>query len=83
MRWKKEPEYPIFQVLCEKRRESGVRSSNFSLRSIELGYLVFVRPRTKVHLRDESSVWVPKTKDFVEDSSKEFGRSWVSSLRDF
>ena len=37
----------------------------------------------KVHLRDESYVWVPKTKDFVENSSEELGRSWVSSLRDF
>ena len=34
----------------------------------------------KVHLLDEGYVWVPKTRDFVEDSSEEFGKSKVSDL---
>ena len=50
---------------------------------MELGYSIFVGLRTKVHLLDESYVWVPKTKDFSEDSSEEFERLWVSGLRDF
>ena len=35
-------------------KESGVRSSTFSLRATEIGLLVFVGARSKVHLRDES-----------------------------
>ena len=64
----------------ERGRESIERNSNLSLQSTELGCLVFIRPRTKVHLRDESYVWVLETKDFIKDSSKEFGRLWVSGL---
>ena len=32
---------------------------------------------TKVHLLDESYAWVPKSRDFVEDLIKEFGKSKV------
>ena len=56
----------------KRGRESRERSSNFYLRSTELGHSVFVEPRTKVHLCDENYTWVPETKDFAEDSSKEF-----------
>ena len=38
------------------KKESGVRSSTFSLRSTEIGSSVFVRARGKVHLHDESFV---------------------------
>ena len=37
-----------------KNKESGVRSSTFSLRSMEIRPSVFVGARGKVHLRDES-----------------------------
>ena len=67
----------------ERGKESREISSNFFLQSTELDCSVFVGPRTKVHLCDESYAWVPKTKDFAEDSSEEFGRSWVSGLQDF
>ena len=67
----------------ERERESRERSSNLSQRFTELGCSVFVGPRTKVHLRDESYTWVLETKEFAEDSSEEFGRLWVSRLRDF
>ena len=40
----------------------------------------FVGPRMKVHLLDKDYVWVPKTWDFTEDSSEEFGKSKVSGL---
>ena len=40
----------------------------------------FVRPGTKVHLLDKGYAWVPKTRDLVQDSSKEFGKSKVSGL---
>ena len=36
----------------EEKREKG-RDSNFSLRSMEIGWSEFVRPRTEVHLLDE------------------------------
>ena len=64
-----------------EKRESGERSSNFSLRSTEIGGSVFVGLRTKDHLLDKGYVWVPKTQDFAKDSSEEFGKSRVSSLR--
>ena len=34
----------------------------------------------KVHLLDEGSMWVLKTRDFAKDSSEEFGKSKVSGL---
>ena len=49
----------------KERRERGETSSNFSLRSTEIGGSVFVGPRTKDHLLDKGYVWVPKTRDFV------------------
>ena len=64
----------------EEKRERGERSSNFSLRSTEIGGSVFVRPKTKDHMLDKGYAWVPKTRDFVEDSSEEFGKSRVSGL---
>ena len=48
---------------------------------MELGWSVFVRLRTKVHLYHESYAWVPETKDFAKDSHEEFERSWVSVSR--
>ena len=61
----------------EKRK---LKNKNFSLRSTEFHRSEFVSPRTKVHLLDEGHVWEPKTQDFVEDSSEEFGKSKVSGL---
>ena len=43
-----------------EKRERGERSSNFSLRSTEIGWSVFVGPRTKDHLLDKGYVWVLK-----------------------
>ena len=62
------------------KRERGRESSNFSLRSKEIGWSEFIGPRAKVHLLDEGYAWVLKTRDFVEDSSEEFGKLKVSSL---
>ena len=61
--------------------EKGERDSNFFLRSTEIDWSEFVGSRTKVHLLDKGYAWVPKTWDFTEDSSKEFGKSKVLSLR--
>ena len=63
-----------------EKRERGERNSNFSLRSMEIGGSVFVGPRTKDHLPDKGYTWVPKTRDFAEDSSEQFGKSRVSDL---
>ena len=57
-----------------------MRASNFSLLSMEIRWSAFVGPKTKVHLLDKGYAWLPKTLDFVEDSSKEFGKSKVSGL---
>ena len=58
-----------------------MRASNFSLRSTEIRWSVFVGSRTKVHVLDKGYAWVLKTRDFDEDSRKEFGKSKVSGLR--
>ena len=63
-----------------EKRERGERSSNFSLRYMEIGGLVFVKPRTKDHLLNNGYAWVPKTRDFAEDSSEEFVKLRVSGL---
>ena len=44
-----------------EKRERRERSSNFSLRSTEIGGLDFVGPRTKDHLLDKGYAWVSKT----------------------
>ena len=61
--------------------EKGERDANLSLQSTEIGWSEFIGQRTKIHLLDEGYEWVPKTRDFTEESSKEFGKSKVSSLR--
>ena len=38
------------------------------------------RHRMEVHLLNESYAWAPKSWDFPEDSSEEFGKSNVSGL---
>ena len=57
-----------------------MKNENLSLRSTEFRRSEFVGPRMKVHLLDEGYVWVPKTRDFAEDSSEEFGKLKVLSL---
>ena len=42
---------------------------------MEIGWLEFIGPRTKVYLLDEGYAWIPKTRDLYEDSRKEFGKS--------
>ena len=69
-----------FLVLYERRREREGESSNFSLRSTEIGLSEFIGLRTKFHLLDEGYEWVSKTRDFSKDSSEEFGKSKVSGL---
>ena len=64
----------------EEKREREERSSNFSLRSTEIGGLGFIGPRTKDHLLDKGYMWVLKTRGFAEDLSEEFGKSRVSGL---
>ena len=59
----------------EKRKKK-----HFSLRSTEFCGSEFVGPIMKVHLLDEGYVWVTKTRDFIEDSNEEFGKSKVSGL---
>ena len=57
-----------------------MRASNFSLRSMEIRWSVFVGPKKIVHLLDEGYAWILKTRDFVEDSRKKFWKSKVSGL---
>ena len=64
----------------KEKRERGERSSNFSLRSMEIGGSVLIGLRTKDHLLDKGYACVPKTRDFIEDSSEEFRKSRVLGL---
>ena len=50
---------------------------------MEFCWLKFVGLRTKVHRIDKGYAWVPKTQDFVEDPTEEFGKSKVSGLGSF
>ena len=63
-------------------REKGEEESfqNFSLQSTEFRRSEFIGRRTKVHLLDEGYAWVPKTRDFAEDSNEEFEKSKVLGL---
>ena len=49
-----------------KKKESGVRSCTFSLRSKEIGSSVFVRARRKVHLCDENFAQVQESGVFTK-----------------
>ena len=69
----------LLLVVRERGKEKKKKKNqNFYLRSTEFRWSEFVGPRMKVHLLDEGYAWVPKTRDFVEDSSEEFGKSKVS-----
>ena len=61
-------------------KKRNIKNQNLSLQSTEFCRSEFVGPRMKVHLLDEGYVLVPKTWDFVEDSSEEFGKSKVLGL---
>ena len=61
----------------EKRKR---RAKSLFSRSTEFRQSEFIGPRTKVHRIDEGYVWVPKTRDFVENPNEEFGKSKVSGL---
>ena len=62
------------------RKRERKESSSFSLQSTKFCSSEFVEPRIEVHILNESYAWIPKSWDFAEDSSKEFGKSKVSSL---
>ena len=47
---------------------------------MEINWLEFIGPRTKVHQLDDGYAWVLKTQDFIEDLNKEFKKSKVSGL---
>ena len=50
----------------KKRERKGSEKFRFSIRSIDIGPSVFVGVRGKVHLRDESYAWVPKSWSLVK-----------------
>ena len=57
----------------ERRREIfflKFSSLYFFLRFTEIGPSELIGPRTKSALRDEGYPWVPKTRDFAENSGK-------------
>ena len=66
-----------FSGVCMREKK---RNPNFSIRSTEFCGSEFIGIITKVHLLDEGYAWVPKTWDFTEDSSEDFGKSRVSGL---
>ena len=49
-----------------KEKRGRERNSTLSLRSMEIELSVFIRARGKVHLRDKSYAWVPKSWSFVK-----------------
>ena len=49
-----------------KGKEKGARGSTFSLGFTEIGSLVFIGARGKVHLCDENFAWVQESGVFVK-----------------
>ena len=49
----------------------------FSLRSTEIGPTVFVGVSGKVHLRDESYAWAPKSRSFIKFQEVENFPTWI------
>ena len=64
------------------RRKSSEISSTFSLRFTAIGSSVSVGTRLKVGVLVEGNAWTPKSRIFVEDSSRSSGRPWVLGHRD-
>ena len=64
------------------RRKASKRNSTFSLRFTAIGDSVSIWPRLKVGVLIEGNAWTPKSRIFIEDSSRSSGRPWVSGLRD-
>ena len=83
MREKWEKDYFLFVYQAQEREKRGCRerSSDFSLRSTELGWFSCVEPRLIVGVLVEGNAWTPKIGVFVEDLSGKFGRQWISSFR--
>ena len=50
-----------------ERMRGEEKTSSFSLRSIEIGWLESVQPKFKVHLLNEGYAWVSTTSSFTED----------------
>ena len=65
-RKKREEERGKRRKRSRERKKKGKGVFRFSLRFMEIGLLVFVGARDKVHLRDESYAWVPKYRSFVK-----------------
>ena len=56
-----------------EKRGCRERSSDFSLRSMELGWSSHVEPRPKFGVLFKGNGWTPKLGVFVGDSSGKFG----------
>ena len=57
------------------RRKVKERNSDFSLRSIELGWSSLIEPRLKVGVLDEGYAWTPEPPSFAKVSHRRFGES--------
>ena len=63
-----------------EKRGCRERSSDFSLRSMELGWLSRVGPRFKVGVLFEGNTRKPKPEFVVRDSSGKFRRPWFRAF---
>ena len=54
----------FFLEFCVWRRKVRERNSDFSLRSMELGWSSRIRPRIKVGVLGEGYTWIPETPSF-------------------
>ena len=62
----------------KEKRGSRERRSNFSLRSIEIGWSSSDGPRFKVEVPGEGYAWIPETLSFAKVSRESFGKSKAS-----
>ena len=63
-----------------EKRGCGEKSSNFSLRSTEIGWSSSDRPRFKVGVLSEGNALIPETPSFAKVSRRRFEKSKALSL---
>ena len=68
-----------YPAMREEKRECRERSSNFSLRSMKIGWSSSDRPRFKVGVLGKGYAWILETPSFAKVSLGRFGESKASS----
>ena len=69
-----------YPTVRKEKKGCRERSSNFSLRSMKIGWSSSDGPRFKVEVLSEGYAWIPETSSFSKVSRGRFGKSKASGL---